>query len=254
MIYPQATLLGTEAIGHMWKHLGTWEDGSLLVTCDPVVRLRWTGDRWEHQTLGRSFSDFMARLTAAEGNAYWEDLDYVAPVVIPRWMEFEPPTARDPSLGEPLQMLMRQNRRLRSMKLADQDVFRIYPASGNYPSHLPAPLRTLYQNCDGVVQQGGFEIWPLSRVEALPDTQRRWFEVGAAPGYRILFDGVAQRGVVVLATEEQRIYRIAQSFADFFKNAERAPQVLYWEESKGINEFELARPSLLWPDEKLPAV
>jgi len=251
VIHSLETLLETERFGHQWSHLGAWNDGSLLLTSGAVVRLRWTGDEWEYQTLGTSFSDFVSRLTTAKGNEYWKDDAFAEPAIQPAWKEFQPPAPRDERLNASLEALRRQNRRLRSMKLVQHDVFEIRPPSCVSVDHLSAPLRWLYHACDGVVQAGGFELWPAARVAILPNTQSRWFEIGAAPGYRIIFDGVADRGVAVVATEGRRIHRIANSLVEFFGQVEREPQALYWEKPADWQDTSMPFRNVLWPDEKV---
>lgn len=250
-IHPLSTLLKTDDVCG-WKHLGLWNDGSLLLAHDAIVRLHWNGHEWEHQTLGTSFSDFIARLVAANGNEYWRDAAFSEPEILPEWMAFSSPSPQDASLGLALNLLRRQNHRLRSMKRAERDVFVIRPPSDAPLDHLPAPLRSLYLECDGVAQVDGFEIWPVSRVVVLPNTQSRWLEVGAAPGYRIIFDAAADRGIAVISTAERRIYRIAPSFEEFFLGVERAPQALYWNQpGSPFGHESLNRTVLLWPDEKV---
>jgi hypothetical protein len=94
-ILPLKTLLNAKAVCYCWKPIGLWKDGSVLLAGGAVVRLRWTGHAWEYQTLGTSFSDFLTRLVAANGNEYWESDDFVEPEITPQWNSFQLPDPSD---------------------------------------------------------------------------------------------------------------------------------------------------------------
>ncbi len=248
-IYPHATLLDAPRVGHTWQHLGAWRDGSLLLIGPAIVRLQWTKNEWIHQTVGTGFSDFIARLVTANGKDYWKDPTYVEPKVLPLWSAFNPPTPSSDDCAAGINLLFRQNRRLRSMKLATSDVFAIRPPSSEDLDHFPHELRSFYQLCDGVIQAAGFEIWPSNRATPLPDTQMRWFEIGGAPGYRIILDVAADRGVAVVDVERQTTRQIASSLAEFLKQVDRAPQTIYWNEARVSRIY--PTESVLWPDETI---
>ncbi len=246
-IYPVETLIGAPSFRY-WHHLGRWCDGSLLLvgvsTTSSVVRLRWDGDAWEYQVLAASFGDFMARLVAADGAEFWREESFREPELEPRWAGFEPPVPGDENFVEAFKQLRRQNARLRSMKVLTHDLFTIHLANGENLAALPVPLRKFYYECNGVEQNGGFTIWPAAQVAAVPGTDGRWYEIGSAPGYRIIFDGAADRGVAVIAEKERAVYGVARSLSGFLLSGAEKPQTQFWVKEEG-----LLRERSLWPDE-----
>lgn len=244
-IHPLATLLHAPTVSPSWGHLGIWADGSLLLLKDTVVRAHWIRHAWEHRTIASTFSEFVARLVSAEGNEYWNEANFIEPEPTDEWAAFRSPATQGRDVAKTLDLIRRQNGRLRSMKVVRHDVFLIRSALTELPVEVPFALHSFYTKCDGVAQVEGFEIWSARRVTAVPGLHDRWFEIGAAPGYRILFDIAGGRGVAVLKTANRLIGRVAKSFEAFFELALKCPQSLFWENLE-TEEFE--KP-IFWPDE-----
>ena len=234
-----------------WKPVASWSDGSIFLAADhDVIRLRWNDLGIECETVARSFSDFVQRLSIARGEAYWCLPFDLGEVTRSEFMRFQTGIRREGNIVRAIDEMRKQNQRLRSSKKVRRDEFLIRPSAQEpLNSAWPEPLRKFYQTAAGIEQTDSWTLWPPERVHVLDHTHGRWLVIGDSGNDLILLDRLADRGVALL-TEDGKARWLAPSLTTFLTSATKISTDVqglpFWIVERTLQTYD---GSLFWPDE-----